>query len=64
MMDGISECCRYCTDRYPACHDYCEKYLDARDRWEEHKSQIKAAREESDTLYIYKLERIRKRRKV
>ena len=64
MMNGISECCRYCTDRYPACHDHCEKYLDARDKWETHKSHIKAAKEEGDALYIYKLDKIRKRRKV
>lgn len=23
-------CCRYCEERYPACHDTCEKYLKER----------------------------------
>jgi len=57
MMNGISECCRFCEDRYPACHDYCEKYLAAVEEWEKYKAHIKA--EKDDEFYVYKVTRIK-----
>ena len=60
MMNGISECCRYCTDRYPACHDHCEKYLDAQQTWEAFKDKVRKAK--SDDYDLYKCEAIRKQK--
>ena len=55
-MRGIDKCCRDCTERYPACHDYCERYQVALDDWNERKAMKKKA----DEFYIYKIENIRK----
>jgi len=40
-MSSITGCCLDCKDRYPACHDSCEKYLQARESWEIRKEKIK-----------------------
>ena len=61
MMNGISECCRYCKDRYPACHDFCDKYLEAQEQWNEHKRKVKAMKENEYDLY--KAEAIKKQRR-
>jgi len=58
MMHGISDCCRYCTERYEACHDYCEKYLTAQNEWHAFKDNVKKAK--SDEYELYKIEAIRK----
>ena len=57
MMKGISQCCRFCEERYPACHDTCERYLSAAAEWEKYKAQVKA--EKDDEFYIYKVTRIK-----
>ena len=57
MMQGISNCCRDCKDRYPACHDYCEKYQAAAKEWEKHKAHVKAER--FDEFYLYKITSIK-----
>ena len=61
MRRGISGVCRDCKERYPACHDYCEKYLDANDEWQEHRKQVKAIK--ADEYDIYKSECARKQRR-
>ena len=61
MMHGISECCRNCTDRYPACHDYCERYIEASEKWKNHKKQVKEAR--FDEYFAYKIEKISREEK-
>ena len=33
--------CKDCPDRYPACHDKCEKYQDALAEWIEQKRTIR-----------------------
>lgn len=33
--------CKDCKDRYPACHDHCEKYQNALAEWKEKKQSIK-----------------------
>ena len=33
---NVGSCCRNCTERFPACHDVCATYLEAkaeRDEW-------------------------------
>lgn len=61
MMGGITECCKFCEERYPACHDYCEKYLEASREWEERKAHIKSVKE--DEFYIYKITQIKEQRR-
>ena len=60
MMRGITECCRFCTDKYEACHDHCEEYLSARNEWEKRKARISAAKNEEYLLYKY--DKAKKRR--
>lgn len=61
MMHGISQCCRECTDRYPACHDYCEKYQEASEKWKSFKKQVKD--EKFDEYFAYKVDKIKKEEK-
>lgn len=51
MMQGISDCCRRCEERYPACHDYCEKYQEALEKWNDRKAKIKAEKHDEYELY-------------
>lgn len=48
MIKGISGCCRGCTERYEACHDYCEKYLTAQKNWNEYKRKVKEAKKPTE----------------
>ena len=57
-MRGIEDCCRNCTERYLGCHSYCEKYLDANEKWEEQKKQIRSY--QMDEYDNYKCEAIKK----
>lgn len=61
----IGGCCRDCQDRYPACHDYCERYQDARSEWIDHKRKVKEALrpDEYDQRKFQSIEEMRKRRK-
>ena len=61
----IGACCRDCQDRYPACHDKCEKYKEAYTEWIAYKEKIKEARKpsEADKYKFQSIDRMRKRRK-
>ena len=48
MRNGISGCCKDCTERYEACHDYCEKYLDASRNWKEYRQKIREAKKPTE----------------
>ena len=48
--------CKDCTERYPGCHDYCERYLSEKEEW----NKKKALRKKADEFYTYKIEQIRK----
>lgn len=41
---SVGQHCRYCTDKYEACHDYCELYLDAVAKEKERREQIRQAK--------------------
>ena len=43
---GIGGTCLNCQDRYPACHDSCEKYQSARKAWDERQEIIREAKRE------------------
>ena len=45
--NAISGCCKNCKERFPACHDVCAQYLQAKAEWEEQKAAIREAREEN-----------------
>ena len=63
IKTGIDGTCLGCQDRYPACHDTCEKYLEAKASWENKKQIIRDARDESRVYDNYKLGRIIRERK-
>ena len=57
---GIDGTCFDCKERYPACHDTCQKYIEARKNWEDKKAKIIEAKNEEAIYYGYKKEKIRK----
>lgn len=63
FSSGIRSVCYDCQDRYPACHDTCEKYLDAKNEYQNRKQVIESARNEYKQYDLYKLETVRKARK-
>lgn len=60
---GIGTSCHECPDRYPACHDKCEKYQQARAEWLEFKKNVRKNKrlyKDYDGFKIKAMERIRK----
>lgn len=43
--------CRDCTERYPACHDYCEKYKQAKEKLQAEKTLI-FQNKSKDAIYM------------
>lgn len=60
---GIDGVCIDCKERYPACHDSCEKYLEAKGSFEDRKQRIREAREEAMLYDRYKKNKINAERK-
>ena len=62
MGRRILNTCKDCPDRHEACHDHCEKYLDARAEWIEYKDKIYQAKEptEHDKYKFQSIKRYRK----
>ena len=60
---SIQSPCKGCQERYPACHDSCQRYIDAKSEFEETKQRIHDA-QQSDKAYLdYKLGKIAHERK-
>lgn len=57
---GIGGCCKDCEERHVACHDHCEKYLDAKGKWEERKRIVKDAKDKEGIYSYYKRKKITK----
>lgn len=56
--------CKDCPDRHPACHDRCEKYIQAKKDLQERKDMILKAMQK-DAIYMdYKRKKIRKERRI
>lgn len=56
--------CKDCPDRHPACHDHCEKYIQAKKDLQERKDMILKAMQK-DAIYMdYKRKKIRKERRI
>ena len=60
---SLGECCLNCKTRYPACHDTCEKYKDAKRVWEEKKRSIKRVRDQYKDYDDFKITNVCKTRK-
>ena len=60
----IGACCRDCKDKFPACHDVCEKFQKAQSEWEEKKKQIEDAKKEHKVYDDYHYQSIGKCRKA
>ncbi len=56
---SIKTVCKDCEERYPACHDHCEKYKNAKTEYENIKRLVRKERKkEVDFLkYYYELNR-------
>ena len=46
--------CRECKERYPACHDYCERYLNAKKELEETKAKMREFQDIENTIAEHK----------
>ena len=46
--NSITGTCKDCKERHEACHDHCEKYLQARDEWNSYKEMISQAKAPSE----------------
>ena len=55
--------CKDCPDRHPACHDRCEKYIQAKKDLQERKDMILKAMQKDAVYMDYKRKKIRKERK-
>ena len=49
--------CRECEERYPGCHDHCEKYQQALKEWEDFKTHVR--KEKQDEFNHYRVSVIR-----
>lgn len=56
--------CKDCPDRYPACHDRCEKYIQAKKDLQERKDMILKAMQKDAVYMDYKRKKIRKERRI
>ena len=61
---GIRNVCFECQDRYPACHDTCEKYVEAKAEYEERKAKVKTERDKYKEIDLYHLQAVRRTRQV
>ena len=53
--------CKDCEDRYPACHDSCEKYKEAKERLQEQKDLV-YRNSRKDAIYMdYRHKKFRRR---
>lgn len=59
----ITESCKDCQDRHPACHDHCERYKEAKKQWDERKEVIKAARDKAREIDLYQKSAVQRMRK-
>lgn len=44
--------CKNCTERYPACHDKCEKYLKEKRDYENYKKELHKKRLEDSSFIV------------
>ena len=51
-MSSISVCLN-CEERYPACHDHCTKYLDAKREHDERIAAIRESKKSDINFYEY-----------
>lgn len=59
----ILNVCKECEERYEACHDYCEKYKEAKKQWEDRKSVIRTERYKYQNMNGYQIEAIKRFKK-
>lgn len=60
----VGSCCRECNDKFPACHDVCEKFQKAQAEWEQKKKQIEDAKRASKAYDDYHYRSIGKCRRA
>lgn len=54
----VGSYCRDCTERYPACHDTCEKYNNLKNEWDAHKEFIREAKKNNKLYDSYVIGRV------
>lgn len=59
MIDSV---CKDCEERYPACHDHCEKYLTAKSEFEKSREIVRKAKKTDRDFQKYYAELNRKLR--
>ncbi len=64
MMNGFEAPCKNCTERYPACHDHCQKYIEVMAKVRERAQKIAEAREIARLNYTSRGTGVSLRRKM
>lgn len=54
----VGYCCYQCEDRYPACHDSCEKYKESKAEWLKKQAFIREAKKEDRLFNNYHIGRV------
>lgn len=57
---SIGGCCLNCEERFPACHDVCSKYLQAKAEWQERQDKIREAKQEAKNYNNYHYDQVTK----
>lgn len=57
---GRIDVCYGCEDRYPACHDHCEKYKEAKDKFNARKTEIYNGKLKDAVYQDYKRKKFKK----
>ena len=60
---GITGTCLGCPDRYPACHDSCERYPIAKNEWDDKRNRIREEKKKTRVFAEYKVSKIIRERK-
>lgn len=60
FMTNRIKVCHGCTERHPACHDHCEKYIQAKQAWEDQKELIRENKAKDEQYSDYKRKKFKK----
>ena len=61
---NISTVCKECFDRYPGCHDHCDKYKQAKEDFDNRKKIIFKAKQYDELYLTYMRSKRKKGRQI
>lgn len=58
---GMNSPCKECPDRYEACHDYCEKFQEAHEKWEAYRELTRKNKKKAQEYDSFRINANRKK---